>query len=317
MKLTLLATLSLLALSGCSGRWNEKTCHETNFEDLGYQEGSTGGNSNAEQYNQACLKKKVQIHLSKYNSGYKRGLIAFCSSNKGINDGSAGKQMFPNCRSIKTYSQAHRKGLRSYCTTQKGVQDGFSMRPERILCTSFSNYTSGHAKGKKEYCSSDRGYDHGYKGLNQDARCAKYSRYKSGFAKGQRFYCSAENGTSIGKNGDKFPKKCSKAGGKFRRNFSKGRVYFLEKVLKEKRTAVTFERQNYERLRDDLQDSQFSLNRLPKYSKDPSVLDERERVERHITRLQAKRNQQRRVVEDLETQMYDIKGEISDLKSRY
>lgn len=317
MKSFILILLSLALFSGCSGRWNEKTCVETNFQDLGYQEGSKGADSRGNYYNQACLKKKVQIPIQDYNSGYQGGLFAFCTKSKGKRDGSAGKNIFANCRTIKAYTTAHRDGLKSYCSTEKGVQDGFSMKSEYILCTSFSRYTLGYANGKKEYCSSDRGYEHGYGGLNKDARCVSYSHYKSGFSKGQKFYCSAENGSSIGERGDKFPEKCSRSGGAFRRSFSKGRVLFLEKVLKDKETAITFERQNYERLRDDLQDSQFSLNRLPKYSSDPSVLDERERIESGIVRLQSKRNKQRRVVEGLEEQVYDVKKEISELKTRF
>ncbi|MGH1469465.1 MAG: DUF2799 domain-containing protein [Bdellovibrionales bacterium] len=317
MKLIILAILSLGLLSGCAGRWNEKTCTETNFSDLGYQEGSGGKNNSGNYYNQACLKKKVQISVSDYNSGYKRGLVAFCSDSKGLNDGSAGKEMFNNCRTIKTYTSAHRRGLRSFCSTKRGVEDGFAMKSEYILCTSFSAYTTGYAKGKKEYCSSDRGYEHGFAGSDKDARCVSYSRYKAGYSKGQKYYCSPENGTKIGEKGDSFPEKCATAGLTFKKNFNKGRISFLSRVLKDKQTAITFERQNYERLRDDLQDTQFALNRLPKYSTDPAVADERARIDSDIAGLQRKRDSQRKTVEDLEEQVYNVKREITDLKNRY
>ncbi len=151
MKIIFLCFL-LSALTSCSSRWSLETCKETNFKDLGYQEGSDGKISKMTIYNQKCLKKGVQIPTSKYNEGYKKGLLAFCSDIKGQSDGSSGGQMHTNCRSIEAYSKAYKAGLSSFCSTEKGVNDGFSMKPEHVNCTSFDKYNKGFAKGKQEFC---------------------------------------------------------------------------------------------------------------------------------------------------------------------
>jgi hypothetical protein len=309
-----LLIVSVLVLEGCASRWTAKTCTETNFEDLGYQEGSKGINSRINSYNQSCLKKKVQIPIRKYKNGYQKGLAVFCSPEKGRSDGSGGLNIHNNCGSIKAYITAHKKGLRSFCSTEKGVQDGFSMKPEVILCTSFTAYNVGYKKGKKEYCTSDRGYEHGFAGQNQDSRCVVYTAYKTGFSKGQKYFCSPENGTKLGKKGSVFPRKCETAGRTFRRNYNKGRAEFLTSAVREKESELTFERQNYERVRDDLQDAQFALGRLPKYSTDPNVAEDRNRIESSIQNLRSRRDAQRNIVEELTGQIQDMRDEVRDLK---
>jgi len=315
MKKTVFLMILFSILSGCAGRWNEKTCTETNFGQLGYQEGSAGQNSRINSYNQSCLKKNVQIPMQDYTDGYQKGLSVFCSPSKGQSDGSQGHQMHNNCTSVKAYTAAHRKGLKSFCSTEKGVQDGFAMRQEVILCTSFSAYTIGYKKGRREFCSSDRGYEHGFAGRSEDSRCVMYPPYKSGFAKGQKYFCSPENGTKLGEQGRIFPKKCESSGTAFRRNFSRGRVKFLTKSMRDKETSVTFERQNYERVRDELQDTQFELGRLPKYSTNPDVEAQRGQIESAIADLKTRRDQQRQALENLESEIYNMKSEINRLKA--
>jgi len=315
MKNALFLVIVTSLLGGCASRWNEKTCTETNFSQLGFQEGSAGKSSRINSYNQACFKKKVQIPMDEYTEGHQKGLKAFCSPAKGMSDGSRGNQMVNNCTSINAYTQAHRNGLKTFCTTAKGVQDGFAMKSELILCTSFSAYTIGYKKGKKEFCSSDRGYERGFAGQNEDARCASYSAYKSGFAKGQKYFCSAENGTKLGEKGSAFPRKCDGASASFRTYYNKGRVKYLTKSMNEKSTSVTFERQNYERVRDELQDMQFELGRLPKRSADPNVEDRRAEIESDILNLKTRRDRQRQAIEKLESDVYNMKAEISSLKN--
>lgn len=314
MKFAIVLMITLMLLSGCASRWSEKTCTETNFSQLGFQEGSAGQVSKINSYNQSCLKKKVQIPMQDYSSGFQKGLAVFCSPAKGLTDGSNGAQMYSNCTSVPAYTDAHRRGLKSYCSTQKGVQDGFAMRSEVILCTSFSAYTIGYKKGRKEYCTSDRGYEHGFVGRDKDSRCIVYDAYKSGHAKGQKYYCSPENGTKIGETGSPFPVKCEKAGVSFRKNYNNGRIKYLTQSIRTKENSITFERQNYERVRDDLQDKQFELARLPKYSSNPEVEEQRSQIEASITNLKSRRDSQRQALEGLEAEIYGMKNEVSKLK---
>lgn len=313
MKNLLLLSLTVLVFTGCSSRWNEKTCSETNFGDLGYQEGSAGKSSKMSFYNQACLKKGIQIPTSQYNNGLRKGLNVFCSPEKGRDDGASGSEVFANCRSIKAYAGAYRSGLKSFCNIEKGVQDGFAMKEELILCTSFDAYRKGFATGKKEFCSSDRGHENAFAGQEQDSRCVSYSNYRAGYAKGKKYFCSSKNAVKIGEKGDAFPKQCESAGRAFETAYNKGRKVFLEEVLVNKQTAVKFEKQNYERLRDDLQDAQFELGRLPKYSQNPDVVAEQAKVNQKIENLQNRRNKQRKVLEDFESQIYEIQRELKSL----
>jgi hypothetical protein len=311
-----LILMTLLTLfGGCASRWNEKTCSETDFSQLGYQEGSAGQTSKINAYNQSCFKKKVQIPMQDYTTGYQKGLAVFCSPSKGFTDGSKGAQMLNNCTSITAYTSAHRNGLKGFCSIEKGVQDGFAMRQEVILCTSFSAYTIGYKKGRKEYCTSDRGYEHGFAGRNKDSRCVVYSAYKSGYAKGQKYYCSPENGTKLGEKGSTFPQKCEQSGQTFRKNYNRGRVKFLTRAIRDKETSITFERQNYERVRDELQDTQFELGRLPKYSNDPDVENRRSKIDSNISDLKSRRDNQRQNLETLESELFEMKNEVNKLKT--
>lgn len=317
MKNTILGSILmifLLSFSSCASRWSSKTCTETNFGDLGYQEGSSGKANLINSYNQACLKKKVQIPIRDYKIGYQKGLLVFCSPEKGFAEGSKGQNLQSLCGSTEAYTKAYKKGLRGFCSTAKGVQDGFAMRPEIIVCTSFSSYTLGYKKGKKEYCTSDRGQEHGFAGEEPDSRCIVYPAYKTGYSKGQVYFCSIENGAKLGEKGAPFPDKCMKAGLRFKSSYNKGRVKFLTTAVREKRTGVTFERQNYERIRDELQDMQFALGRFPKHSIDPNVDSEKVDLMNSIQRLRVKRDQQRDLLEGLESEIYDMENEIRDLK---
>jgi|GEM_PF-2256529 len=314
MKKVLVLAISLTLFGGCAGRWTKKTCEETNFTQLGFQEGSSGQSSKVNSYNQSCFKNKVQIPMQDYKSGHQKGLASFCSASKGYTDGSKGNQMHNNCTSIDAYTSAHRKGLKTHCSTQKGVQDGFAMRSEVILCTSFSAYTVGYKKGRKEYCTSERGYEHGFTGKEKDSRCVVYSSYKTGYTKGQSYFCSPKNGIKLGEKGTAFPQKCEKAGAVFTRNYNKGRTIFLTKTIKNKESSITFERQNYERVRDELQDAQFELGRLPKYSTDPDVESNRSRIESNIATLRSRRDSQRQALEALENEIYEMKNEVNKLR---
>ena len=315
MEKALLLIITFTLFGGCAGRWNPKTCAETDFRQLGYSEGSAGGVSRINSYNQSCFKKKVQIPMKDYTEGYQKGLAAFCSSEKGFSDGANGNQMFNNCTSVAAYTDAHRKGLRNFCSIEKGVQDGFAMRQEIILCTSFSAYTIGYKKGRKEYCTSERGHEHGFEGRNEDSRCVMYSNYKNGFARGKKYFCSSENGTRLGEKGRSFPQKCEQAGALFRRNFNRGRIKYLAKTLRDKETSITFERQNYERIRDELQDTQFELGRLPKHSKNSDVDNRRHEIEDSISDLKSRRDSQRQALESLEAEVLGIRSEMNQLKS--
>ncbi len=116
----------------------------------------------------------------------------------------------------------------------------------------------------------------------------------------------------MGEKGDDFPKQCAQNNA-FRISYDKGRKTFLTSVLKDKQTALKFERQNYERLRDDLQDAQFELGRLPKYRNDQQTVLERNRINESIRSLQNRRNRQRDAVEALEAQIVDIEQEVQSL----
>lgn len=307
-----LALIHLLMLA-CSPRWSAETCSQTDFNQLGYTEGSQGKASHVDAYNQSCLKKKVNINITAYNLGYLKGLDLFCSASKGKIQGSQGKNPSDVCLQKDVYMKAYESGLKGFCSSEKGTADGYNMNPMNQLCTSYYAYKVGYKAGVKQYCSFERGLEDGFAGKEPLGACMAYP-YSKGHKKGQANFCLPENGLKLGQNGTEFPVKCEATGGyAFKKAFNKGRIEFLSMELRSKETSLKFERQNYEQQRDELQDLQFAIQRLPKYSQDPAVLEERKRIDQKILNLQNGRNEQRRKVNNLETEIINIKAEISSL----
>lgn len=307
-----LGLLAVSMLTSCA-HWNKKRCAETDFNQLGYTEGSQGADSKIVSYNQACLKKDVNIDMSAYNSGYKRGLEAFCTPQSGSDLGIAGQEPHRNCQMNDTYMKSYENSLKKFCNVERGTKDGYAMIGQNTLCTPYSSYNIGYKNGVKNYCSYEKGQEDGFDNKAKNTQCSSYKAYTTGYAKGQTNFCSPDNGKRMGEKGKAYPEKCYKSGKAFELAFNSGRKIYLGKSIKELEVNIGFERRNYESLRDELQDAQFNFSNMPKYSRDPELVSEKEDLQNRIQELRKRRDSQRSKLTRIEQELNELKSEFARL----
>ncbi len=267
-----------LSLAACAG-WSKKKCESTNWQQLGYSEGSSGRPNSSASYSNTCSKKGANIDVQGYNAGHSKGLAVFCSFEAG-------------------------KGV--------GVNNG-ALNP---TCQRFDNYMQGYSAGMKVFCSGDNGYDTAIEGKDPVNTCLKYKVYAAAYKKGQRDFCTEKNGFRLGEKGMPFPEKCERSGRAFERAFNKGRLGYLEDTLKEKTASLISARRDYERTRDDLQDMQFELGRMPRYSTDDVIISRKRSLESQIARTRDERDRMREEVDGMDRDLNEIRREISYLRKR-
>lgn len=280
MKNLIIISVTFLFISGCSmlNRWNAKNCAQTNWGQYGYSEGSSGKQNNANVYSNACSKKGISIDISGYNKGYRDGLAQYCSYDAGKSAGSAN-------------------------------------RPTTRMCVSFDSYMKGYDKGMILYCSASKGYESGIKGKGPIEKCMVYKSYKGAFAQGEADFCKSKNGFNLGSQGEPFPERCEKSGPSFEKAYYDGRLDYLEKTLSKKERSLRTQKVRYEEIRDEIQDLQFEIGRLPRYSSDPNVQSDRSRLESEVDDLRDKRNSIRQKLESMDQDIADMRSEISSIKS--
>ena len=77
--------------------------------------------------------------------------------------------------------------------------------------------------------------------------------------------------------------------------------------LTELNTYLSYEKINYENLRDELQDAQFAYQNLPQKSPKKANLSKR------IKKLTKERDKQKKLVTDMENEIVTLKAEFSNL----
>lgn len=149
----LFASAVVLALmTGCNS-WTTEKCQSTNWETVGYSEGSQGKNNAAGVYASRCQKQKVSINTNAYNTGYKRGLDVFCSYNSGYQEAFSGNPVLPVCSSIAKYQEGYSKGRTAFCTYDNGYKRGVNGDAEGSMCSgsALTKYLSGYKKGRQKF----------------------------------------------------------------------------------------------------------------------------------------------------------------------
>lgn len=297
-------------LSGCGG-WSKTKCSTSNFEAIGYERGSKGLSNRGDSIYGACLKKEVTIDIQTYNKGYESGLRVFCTDSKGFEAGRLGKELHKVCNATAQYMKAYDRGLKTYCTVKKGTQDGYSMSPEATVCLTYSAYMTGYKNGTKSYCSTEKGQEDGFSGSEMHSKCSTYEAYRNGYKNGTKNYCEPENAIRLGEKGAEIPVRCTSA--KFKTAYNKGRKLFVNQRIKELTTYLSYEKRNYENLRDELQDAQFAYQNIPKRGLTPEQQKERRSLSKRIRKLTKERDKQRTVVTDMENELINLRNESNDL----
>lgn len=144
-----LTVILLFALSGCSS-WTKERCMNTNWEALGYADGSKGQGNASGTYVARCEKKQVHIDPEIYSKGYRRGLEVFCSSDSGYSHAFSAKEMLPICTSNSNYQSGYQKGLKAFCTYENGLKRGEQGMNLGRVCRgpSATQYEAGYKKGR-------------------------------------------------------------------------------------------------------------------------------------------------------------------------
>jgi len=299
-----------LGLAACGG-WSKKKCQSTDFSSMGYSRGSKGKIGLSDHINSTCLKKGVAINVSSYQEGYDNGLKTFCSDSKARRDGGDGHDPINICKSNPSYMRAYDKGLKTYCTVDRGIKDGYALSEKAVVCLNTKAYLTGHKNGVKTFCSFEKGQEDGFLGSKMNSKCISQSGYKDGHKSGLLNFCKPENGKRLGEKGEERPKRCTKS--EFRASYDQGRTLFLTKKVKNLSSKLEIENRNYQNLRDELQDAQFSYQELSQREATPRT-DERKRNLTHdIRKLKKERNEQREIVTELESELSTLKSELSDL----
>ncbi len=148
----LLLFLILAFLTSCS-TWTADKCQSTNWDTMGYSDGSNGKNNSSGLYASKCQKKGVNINTQSYNSGYQRGLVSYCNYNKGHQTAFSGENKEPICSPMPDYNKGYAKGTLEYCTAETGYKVALDGGPEAKICSgkAASAFMNGYRKGRKKF----------------------------------------------------------------------------------------------------------------------------------------------------------------------
>lgn len=184
---------------------------------------------------------------------------------QGYADGSAGKDnsggvYAARCQKKKVsingqaYDQGYQRGLTSFCNYNKGHKTAFDGQPKEAICSAVTPYNQGYAKGTQEYCTADNGYKVAIDGGPEATIC----------------------------NGN--------AATAFMNGYRKGRKKFVVEEINNLKEDLVKANKDLDTVRDKLSDKQYQLNRIPKYSYEPSVIRLREDLENEINNLMRDRD---------------------------
>lgn len=90
MKNTMIAGMTLLALSGCAGM-DQAECESADWHMIGFEDGTAGRNQGSiGRYRKECADHGVTPNLALYQQGYAEGVRNFCTESNGFNYGRNG-----------------------------------------------------------------------------------------------------------------------------------------------------------------------------------------------------------------------------------
>jgi hypothetical protein len=94
---TVTACLFALAIAGCSSM-SEKQCRSVDWEQRGERDAYDGqARERIASYQDACSEHGIQADVAAYNSGYAKGLLLYCTPQRGYALGKAGRSYRGTC----------------------------------------------------------------------------------------------------------------------------------------------------------------------------------------------------------------------------
>ncbi len=163
-------SIFLTMLTGCATHLSQQQCLTTNWQELGFRDGSSGSEpKNLEQSTQDCTSYGVKIDRNQYQSGWKQGVQKFCTPNSdlGFADAQAGKPLsdinsrIPICTqadivlNLSTYKIGHQKGLALYCNYENGAiraREGKSLPLGLCATHNPKQFNAGYMEGSLQLC---------------------------------------------------------------------------------------------------------------------------------------------------------------------
>lgn len=156
---TLAFIVFIMGPIGCSS-WSKDKCQSTNWDSLGYSEGSQGRANSSGVYASRCEKHGVKVNFEDYLKGYNRGLAVYCSYDSGYRHASQATPVYSMCSAIPKYQQGYTKGRKDFCTYDNGYRRGTNGEIEGNMCSGAANkdYLSGYKKGRKKFALQEIEY---------------------------------------------------------------------------------------------------------------------------------------------------------------
>jgi hypothetical protein len=94
---TILPVVSLFLVLGCQSAPLKVTCNQTDWFELGRQDGASGLSSRLKVHREECGKFFDKMNEGLYATGYNNGLTEYCSSDNGFAIGKSGLKPTLNC----------------------------------------------------------------------------------------------------------------------------------------------------------------------------------------------------------------------------
>lgn len=152
MKVKLFGFLSVGAvaagLAGCAPVMTKAQCQNTNWYQVGYQDGQRGSfQRNLKPDIKACNKYHMSVDTGKYRQGWNGGVAVFCKPTNAFNLGVAGKTFNNICPSnlVAEFNKQWKAGLVKYCTPAQGYSLGRAGKGMPTFCAPDQEPAFSHA----------------------------------------------------------------------------------------------------------------------------------------------------------------------------
>lgn len=171
MKKILSALTILSLLSGCASHLSQQQCLATNWQEVGFNDGSEGqAQRDLSGAIQDCQKFQLAVDTKGYQRGWLAGMKKYCTptSDLGLSDGRAGNpysnilQRTSRCQSANLslntnyYKNGYNTGLQSFCTYENGQNFALQGKDAPDVCTGAlrSQFMRGWQAGAKQFCAN-------------------------------------------------------------------------------------------------------------------------------------------------------------------
>ncbi len=119
IKFLFLISITII-LASCASL-NKSECLSSDWQAIGHKDGSNGRDATySDKHNQACAEFGIKLDAAEYKTGYKAGLVQFCTAEKGYWLGETGQEYKDVCPSelADAYLRGYEKGHYLYRVLQ-------------------------------------------------------------------------------------------------------------------------------------------------------------------------------------------------------